>query len=238
MHKLEVSLSPELLPTSSLSESIVIVVDIFRATSCMVTGLAHGIPHIVPVAAEETALEYRPQRYTLAGERDGQKIPGFDIGNSPREYIEAATKGQRVCSTTTNGTKAIEKAKSAKKILMGAFLNLDTTASYLRNANMPVHIVCAGWKGQPCVEDSMYAGVLASMLQDHLLPANDSALMVTQWYQSNRNNWKNLLLQGSHTHRLRGLGIKEDLEYCLEWNKFDIIAIMDLEKWQLKAENT
>ena len=111
MRTIEVCLSPELIHQHELEGKVVVVVDIFRATSCIVTGLAHGVPAIKPVAEVDEAFKFQKEGFLAAGERGGQKVEGFDLGNSPFEYMEDRMKGQKVVISTTNGNPVCKTDK-------------------------------------------------------------------------------------------------------------------------------
>ncbi len=153
MKTIDVCLSPELMHLYDHNDRTVVVVDILRATSCMVTAFAHGVESITPVANLEECLRMKTRGFVTSGERDGKKVGGFDKGNSPFEYIGEEIRGLKLAFTTTNGTQAIEKAKGAKEVIVGAFLNLTAVVRYLLLGENNVLIVCAGWKGRDALED-------------------------------------------------------------------------------------
>ncbi|MEM9857283.1 MAG: 2-phosphosulfolactate phosphatase, partial [Bacteroidota bacterium] len=148
MKTLDVCLSPDLIHLHHLNDKSVVIVDILRATSCMVSGLANGVDHIIPFADLNECRKMKDQGYLIAGERGGEKVEGFDLGNSPFDYMNSQVKGRKVATTTTNGTVAIEKSKGAKNIIIGAFLNITAVADFLRKREESVIIFCAGWKGK------------------------------------------------------------------------------------------
>src|SRR6185436_16086842 len=109
-----------------VKDRTVVVVDILRASSCMVTAFAHGVGSITPFSNLEECKAMKTKGFITSGERDGKKVAGFDKGNSPFEYMGEDIEEQKIAFTTTNGTLAIEKAKGAKKIIIGSFLNLSS----------------------------------------------------------------------------------------------------------------
>ena len=221
----EVCLTPALIDQHSLNGKIAVVVDIFRATSCMVAGLSFGISAIYPVSEVEKCLENGKKGMIIAGERGGEKIEGFDIGNSPFDYLNPDFKGREVCVTTTNGTHAIEQAKAAKQILIGSFLNLSATAGYLKNQKKEVLILCAGWRGTPNLEDTLFAGNLISKLQDFTL-TGDSGLLALSLYQRHQNELYDISKMSSHAKRLSGMGIERDIEYCMKTDLYEEVMIL------------
>ena len=161
--------SPELYPLYHRAESIVIIVDIFRASTTMVAAFAHGAKGIKAVATtEEAELEGRRLGALIAAERNIVRCPVAQLGNDPAEYTTELVSGREIVFTTTNGTRAltIAQEQGAKEILVGALTNLQATIDYCRQAGRDVVILAAGWKGQVSMEDFLYAGAFA--FQSHL----------------------------------------------------------------------
>ncbi|MBC6401614.1 MAG: 2-phosphosulfolactate phosphatase [Ekhidna sp.] len=223
MKTIEVCLTPELIHQHNLEGRVVVVVDIFRATSCIVTGLAGGVKSIRPVREIEETKALGQEGYIMAGERGGEKVDGFDIGNSPFEYQDEAIKGKRVAISTTNGSQAILKSDGASQILIGAFLNLESLVEYLVQLPQSVVIHCAGWKGTPNLEDTLFAGALIDEVMEELMPLGDSALIAHWLYVSAHENLLGVALDSSHAKRLKDFGIKEDLEFCMENSKYQVV---------------
>lgn len=225
MRKIEVCLSPELIHLHDLNNKIVVVVDIFRATSTMITALANGVESITPVADLETCRSFRNRGYVIAGERNGLPAEGFELGNSPLSYLNNAYGGQHIAVTTTNGTLAIEKSKEGSaEVLVGAFLNLQATADYLSLKENDLLIHCAGWKGRFNLEDSLYAGALVSALSDSHSYDCDGALAMEALFQAHKDNLTAFLNQASHAKRLQNHNIEADIDFCLTFDKYDLIG--------------
>src|SRR5690606_28047308 len=202
MKKIEVCLSPELIHLYDLNQKMVVVVDIFRVTSTMVTALANQVHSITPIADLETCRNYQKQGYVIAGERDGLPAEGFELGNSPLSYLDNAFADKKIAMTTTNGTLAIEKSKpGSKEILIGSFLNLKATANYLSSKDNDVVIFCAGWKGRYNLEDSLYAGALVEALAVTHTMDCDGALAMKTLYQTVNLGLYDFLNQASHAKR-------------------------------------
>lgn len=227
MKQIDVCLSPDLLHLHQLENSIVVVTDIFRATSCMVSGFAHGVKSIIPVATVEECKALQDRGYIAAAERNAQKVDGFDLDNSPFSFMDDRLIGGKIAMTTTNGTLSITKAKaSAVKVIVGAFLNLTAVTNYLRDQPYDVVVLCAGWKGRPNLEDTLFAGALVESLQEEYLVAEDSALMAMRTYQLAKNDMLGFLANSSHVRRLQRLGIQKDITYCVQHDLYDIIPIL------------
>jgi 2-phosphosulfolactate phosphatase len=171
-----------LLPEADLSDATCVVFDVLRATSSMVTALAHGAKEILPVRTIEEALDARalhPQAL-LGGERQGERIEGFDLGNSPFEYCELS--GRSIISTTTNGTVALRGCEKASRVLVGAILNLGAVAQEIRrSAPARVVLVCAGTFTTFALEDAWAAGRLIQLLEPaDLTDAAEAVLAIAQ----------------------------------------------------------
>jgi 2-phosphosulfolactate phosphatase len=223
MKTIDVCLSPELMHLYDVRDRTVVVVDILRATSCMVTAFAHGVESITPVANLEQCRKMKTQGYVISGERDGKKVDGFDKGNSPFEYLGDQVKGFKIAFTTTNGTQAIEKSKDAKEVIIGAFLNLNTVAKYLLLNENNALIVCAGWKGRVNLEDTLFAGALVERLKEYLGPDCDAPLAAQHLYNLAKNDMVSFLNASSHVRRLNKLNIHDDIKFCVTPDQYNVL---------------
>lgn len=227
MKQLDVCLTPDLLHLHKLDNSIVVVADIFRATSCMVTGLAYGVKSITPVASVEECKFLQDKGFIAAAERDARKVEGFDLDNSPFSYMHESLIGAQIAMTTTNGTLSIAKAKaSAVKVLVGSFLNLGALADHLKTEPYDVLVLCAGWKGRPNLEDTLFAGALAEALKDQFMLLEDGTLMAQRLYLQSRDNLLASVSNSSHVRRLQRLGIQKDISYCLQTDLYDVVPVL------------
>lgn len=226
MKTIDVCLTPELLHLHNIENSIVVVVDVFRATSCMTTAFANGVGSIIPVATIDECVAYQQQGYLAAAERDGKTPEGFDFDNSPFSYMVDKVKDATICVTTTNGTLAITKSKSAVKVMVGSFLNLGALATYLKDQQYDVLILCAGWKGKPNLEDTLFAGALVERLKEEFMIEEDSALMALRQYQNAKDDLLSYVASSSHVRRLQRLGIQKDIAYCLQHDLYDVLPVL------------
>ncbi|MFY7828897.1 MAG: 2-phosphosulfolactate phosphatase [Flectobacillus sp.] len=226
MKTIDVCLTPELLHLHNIENSIVVVVDIFRATSCMTTAFANGVGSIIPVATIDECVAYQQQGYLAAAERDGKTPEGFDFDNSPFSYMVDKVKDATICVTTTNGTLAITKSKSAVKVMVGSFLNLGALSTYLKDQQYDVLILCAGWKGKPNLEDTLFAGALVERLKEEFMIEEDSALMALRQYQNAKDDLLSFVASSSHVRRLQRLGIQKDIAYCLQHDLYDVLPVL------------
>lgn len=223
MKTIDVCLSPELMHLYNVKDRTVVVVDILRATSCMVTALANGAESIMPFADLDECRKMKTRGFVTSGEREGKKVDGFDKGNSPFEYMGDEVRGLKIAFTTTNGTQAIEKSKDAKQVIIGSFLNLTAVVKNLLLGENSVLIVCAGWKGRVNLEDTLFAGAVVEKLKDYLGPDCDAPLAARHLYNLAKDNMSGFLSESSHVKRLNRLNIHEDFEFCLTVDKYNIL---------------
>lgn len=241
-HKIEVCFSPHQYSLFKKDKQVVVVVDILRATSAIVTAFAHGVSSMVAVKTPEEAIELAKHGYLLAGERNGEKLEGFMFGNSPISFTNQAIAGKKIVITTTNGTQAIHKAADSEALAIGAFLNLDAVAEWCKRASMDVLVLCAGWKDKFNLEDTLFAGALSERL---LAGGNwstrcDSAYAALNLWKHAQHNLYGFLESSSHRHRLQHLQLEDDIRFCLELNHFDIVPVQDrngkLVQWEIPVD--
>jgi 2-phosphosulfolactate phosphatase len=218
--KVDICFSPDLLPVYALQGRVAVIVDVLRATSTIVTALAQGVTEVYPVASldECTALGQKLGCITAA-ERDGVAAEGFDLGNSPFGFLNKnfPVKGRALAISTTNGTKALQLSLAAEAIVCGAFLNLSAVADFAVAQGRDVLVVCAGWKGQFCLEDSLFGGALAERLADRGfdITSSDSALAALHLWQHAKPKWPHYLLQSAAVRRLNALEAHDDFLFCM-----------------------
>lgn len=223
---IDVCLSPDLMHLYQVESFTVVVVDILRATSCMTTAFAHDVESITPFARLDECLAMKQKGYLTAGERDGKKVNGFDLGNSPFEYMDPLVKGKNIAFTTTNGTQAIARSIGAKEIVIGSFLNLSAVADYLAVVSTNVLIVCSGWKGKVNLEDTVFAGALVERLQHDFKYACDAPMMAQRLYMEARHNLSAFLKDSSHIKRLQRLKIEKDIDFCLRQDQYHLVPVI------------
>ncbi|MCG0277666.1 MAG: 2-phosphosulfolactate phosphatase [Thermanaeromonas sp.] len=202
-----------------LNGKIALVVDTLRATTTIAAALEAGCLEIIPVITPEEAIEMRERlgddRVLLGGERGAVKIPGFDLGNSPLEYTPEMVQGKRIIMTTTNGTRAIRKASSARVVLLAALINAPAVAEVVAGmGGGDVTILCAGTRDRFSLEDFLTAGLLVSELEkkgQYIL--RDGALVAREFYRSAGTDILKVLQQSLHGAQLVELGFGPDLEY-------------------------
>lgn len=228
MPKVEVCFTPALLPLYEIEEAIVVIIDIFRATSSICYGFENGAKAIIPVATVEECQSYENRAYLLAAERDGKVVEGFDFGNSPFSYTKDKIEGKTIVLTTTNGTHAINLSKEkAKQIIIGSFFNLDAICNYLKNQDQNVLLLCAGWKNKFNLEDSLFAGAVAHQLKIAGFISDDAATASEDLFLLAKNDLFSYTSKTSHSDRLKKLGIEEDIKFCLNQNITQKIPVLN-----------
>lgn len=225
---IEVCLTPALLDLYAIEDSIVVVIDVLRATSSIVYGIDNGATAIIPVANVEDCLNYSGKGFLLAAERDGKVVEGYDFGNSPFSYTTEKVGGRTVVLTTTNGTKALHMArKRAHQVVMGSFLNLQALCNWLKNQDKSVLLLCAGWKDKFNLEDTLFAGAVVAELRKEFTHFDDSSVAAEDLYTLAKDDLRGYLHKSSHSHRLAELNIEEDVRFCLQLNLCQAIPVMD-----------
>lgn len=225
--QIDVCLSPKLIDLYDLKGKIVVVVDILRATSVMVTALAHEAKSIIPVASLDEAKDYLAKGYLCAAERGGAQVDGFPLGNSPFSYMNEKVKDQDIVLTTTNGTLAISKSMAADEVLVGAFLNLSSLTDYISKSGKDLLIHCAGWKGKTNMEDTLFAGALIDSLTSTHDLGCDTPHMALKYYQSVKTELADTITNSAHAKRLNKLSVIEDIKFCAQIDTFSVLPKMN-----------
>lgn len=229
MVNISVYLSQSLVPDElTLKDKNVVVVDVLRASSTILTALVNGAKEVIP--AENVSVAARISKglgnSILCGERNGKVIEGFKLGNSPFEYSTEKIKAKSLVFSTTNGTVAISKSKYAKSCILASFLNLSAVVEHLSGLNEDFTIVCSGKLNDFCVEDSVYAGLLIAKLFELNTKSNYSLLdsgyisyqlakqLIYKNSKPDQHRVLNMFKKSEHGKYLISLGFEKDLEYC------------------------
>jgi 2-phosphosulfolactate phosphatase len=227
--KLNVFLSQIITDELFFTGKTTIVIDVLRATSTIVTAISNGAKEIVPVATIEFAVKVSGGMFggqtLLGGERNTKKIEGFALGNSPLEYSKDVVDGKSIVFYTTNGTKAIAKARYSDNLILCSFLNISAVANHLIKLNNDIEIVCAGRNNYFSIEDSVCAGMLVTKIKNHYsdLELNDSAKASIILYEKFSKNIPKMMRTADHAKQLLGNGFEADLDYCSKIDLLDTI---------------
>jgi 2-phosphosulfolactate phosphatase len=214
------SLSPALIHLYDVTDAIVVIIDVMRATSTITTALFNGASSVIPVATVPRCIELGNELGAItAGERDGKVAEGLEHGNSPFEYPSSFIKGKTLVLTTTNGTKLLHMAldNGAKEIITGSFPNLSAVCDHLLKKKMNVVLGCAAWKDRVNIEDTLFAGAVINRVKDHFSINCDSSHMADELYKAAQPDLYEFMKRNdaSHYHRLTNFGLEKDIRYCL-----------------------
>ena len=218
MKKLSVCLSPKLFECYNTENNIIVIIDLFRATSVISTAFEFGISKIIPVTSLEDALKFKNKKnHILAAERNTKLVEGFNYGNSPYHYMEKNIIGKTLVLTTTNGTKAINLAKG-NKIITASYINFHSVVNYLNSSNNDVTILCSGWKNFLNLEDTILAGHIALVLMKNGLFSSDceSVKISKQIYLNSRGDVLEFLSNSAYRKRNNSEELIRDTEFCLK----------------------
>jgi 2-phosphosulfolactate phosphatase len=221
-------LSPSLLELYDVSSSIVVIIDVFRATSTIATALYNGAKSVIPVASVEECIRIGKQIGGItAGERDGQVAEGLKYGNSPFEYSRSFIEGKNLVLTTTNGTKLLHMAleKNAKEVITGSFPNLSAVCDFLLAQNQDVVLGCAAWKNKVNLEDTLFAGAVISRIKDNFTINCDSTSLAESLYDEAKADLYEFIKNknASHYLRLSKFGLQKDMKYCLTADNANVL---------------
>ena len=197
-----------------------VVIDVLRASSTIIQALQNGAKEIIPVASIEFAVKVSGGMFggqtLLGGERNTKKLDGFALGNSPLEYTHEIVYGKTIILFTTNGSKAIVKAKFSENLFVAAFTNLNALASYLLKLEKDFEILCSGRGNNFSMEDVICAGKLISEIQTYNkdVELTDSAKASVSLSNSSGNNILSMMKQTEHGKLLIENKFNEDIKFC------------------------
>ncbi|TDT63381.1 2-phosphosulfolactate phosphatase [Fonticella tunisiensis] len=223
---MNISLIPsvEHIKEEELKDKVVIVIDVLRATSVIVTALANGAKEVIPVLEIEDALELKSDMELLGGERKGLKIDGFDLSNSPLEYTREMVEGRSIIMTTTNGTRALHKAKEGDKIYIGAVINGVSAAKKASDEKKDMAIICAGTYGKFSLDDFLCAGkIIYEVLKRGEYELDDFAAAAYMAYRDNKHDLISYVKMAKHCKYLISIGLEEDIKYCFTEDIADVV---------------
>ncbi len=228
-------LSPALLDLYDVKNTIVVIIDVLRATSTIATALYNGAQSVVPVDDIAKCISLGKSLCGItAGERDGKVADGLEYGNSPFEYSSDFIKDKTLVLTTTNGTKLLHMAlaRGASHIVTGSFPNITAVSEYLVKKQMPVVLACSGWKDRVNLEDTLFAGAVMNRIKEHFSVNCDSSGLAETLYLSAQPDVYAFLKAKNATHyqRLTNFGLEKDLRYCLTNDVANVLPVYENER--------
>src|ERR1035437_5593865 len=215
--KLETCFSPALFEPGGHTDTIVVIIDVLRASSAIVTAFNNGTAEIIPVADLSVAKNYKKLGYLIAAERDGYVLDFADFGNSPFNFTKERVEGKTIVYSTTNGTNVINLASAAYKTVIGSFLNLTALTQLLLREERSVLLFCAGWKNKFNIEDAVCAGAIANELIKSNLYSTicDSTHAAMDLWTLARHDLAGYLEKAAQRTRLRDKKLDDCYEFCL-----------------------
>lgn len=228
--EIDVTFTPAELARVALHGRVVVILDVVRASTTIVQGIASGCEVFLPVpsvaAARRLARGLPAATRLLGGERGGARVLGFDLGNSPWEYLPERVAGKTIVFTTTNGTSAINAARGAGETLIGAFVNLGAVTRRLAQRGSDVTLAAAGRAGRPVLDDVVCAGMMAqevvTLLGDSCT-LTDAARIAVQASVSYRGRLRALLEESASGRALLNIGYDRDLDFCAQLSVLDVV---------------
>jgi len=232
--RIDVLFGPSMLSPAAVTGRVVAVIDVLRASTTIATALANGARKVVPLESADAVItcakQFERADVRTAGERRMQPIPGFDLGNSPREMTRDAVDGKTVLFTTTNGTATLLAVQGARDVAIASYVNLAAVTSLLRTAargGTDISIVCAGRDRQVSLEDAACAGRYVRLVTKQIDGAElgDGAFACTVLDRRYGDRLDKLFADSEHGRALAGAGFGEDLVACAAVNAHPVIPI-------------
>jgi 2-phosphosulfolactate phosphatase len=243
--KIEVFFSPSQVDELFLRDKNVIVIDVLRASSSIATALMNGAREIIPVSTIESAVKISGNLFgdvvLRGGERNGKMIEGFNLGNSPSEYTPDAVKGKSIIFCTTNGSSAIVKSRYAKNLVVGGFINMTTVIEFVKELNEDFYILCAGKQSLFCIEDSVCAGMIISLLMNDesiSIELNDPAVAAAVLFKSMGKNLPRTVRATDHGKYLTEIGFKNDIKLCTDIDSVPVLPVLVGNSIKLRKKET
>lgn len=229
IHKVEVCFSPVLFPDYENKEANVVIVDVLRATSAIITAFQNGVEKLIPVKTIKEARKLKQKGYMVAAERDGIVLDFADFGNSPFNFTKEKIGNRTIAYSTTNGTMAIHMASKCNKVIIGGFLNISALEEWLISEQRDVIILCAAWKNKFNLEDSVFAGALAERLlkQSSFNTICDSVHGAIDLWKIARTDLVGYIEKAAQRSRLKKNGLDDVIPYCFTEDVTSVIPVLE-----------
>ncbi|HSV87600.1 MAG TPA: 2-phosphosulfolactate phosphatase [Bacteroidales bacterium] len=231
-YSIEVCFSPLSWPLFEKENAVIVITDIFRASTAICTAFHFGVKCIIPVAEISESEAYKKMGFIVAGERDGKKLECADFGNSPFNFMDPSLKGKTIVLNTTNGTQAINAVSNGNNhVVIGSFLNLGSVVRYVAEQRKKVVVFCSGWKNRFSIEDTLFAGALVESLIDYgksdFHTICDSAIASFDLWLSAKTDLPGYIEKAAHRHRLRKMGLDDILEFTFQIDYTDAVPVLN-----------
>lgn len=226
--RIEVVPTVEEIRHEQIGNRVVIILDVLRASSTIVTALANGFAEVIPVETVGQAHAFRSENAILAGERHCRKISDFDYNNSPTALMGDNHHGKRLILTTTNGTRAIQKAEKAAVLLIGCFLNATACVKHALRQHLDVTLYCAGTRSEFALEDGLAAGLLIHLARQALHPVQtcDLGCALEASYCQMAHNLSDQLMKSTTGKRLIQHAFLADIHFASQIDRYDLVPIV------------
>jgi 2-phosphosulfolactate phosphatase len=222
----------------------VVVIDVLRASTSIVTALKNGAREVIPVESVENAVKVSGSLFgdvvLRCGEREGKTIPGFNLGNSPDEYTIDAVQNKSLIFTSTNGSLAMVKAKFARQIIIAAFVNMSTVVDHLTSLNEDFVILCAGREHLFCIEDAVCGGMIIHNIEKNNIEiqGTDAAVAARVLYKNFNRSIHKMLRNSEHGQYLISIGFESDLKACAAVDSVPVLPVYEKGVIKLKKFGT
>ena len=226
---LETCFSPALFEADRHRNSIVVILDILRASSAICTAFANGTSRIIPVTEISEAKEYKEKGFLVAAERDGFVLDFADFGNSPFNFTRDKVENKTIVYSTTNGTGLLKLASSSYQTVVGSFLNMSSLSHWLTMQDRDVILLCAGWKNRFNLEDSVCAGAITERLLEsgRFNTICDSTNAAVDLWSLAKGDLKAYIDKAAQRSRLRDKNLDDCIGYCLTIDLTNVIPVME-----------
>ncbi len=230
--KIDVFFSPASVDELGMRGRNVVIIDVLRASTTICTALRNGAREVIPTPDIENATKISANlsggSHLLGGERQGKKIDGFDLGNSPFEYTQEKVGGKTIVFTTTNGAAAIYKCRYASIALVGTFVNISSIVQTIIDIGGTWTILCSGRQGEFSVEDATCAGMIITKVEAATeVETDDAGLTATILYKNFKRSILGMMRKSAHGKYLISIGFEEDLKFCAKIDSVPVIPIVD-----------
>lgn len=227
--QLDVFLTPCAVTNEALQGTLTVVIDVLRATTTITKALSAGAAAVRPVTTKQEVDSQTARAdtatYLRAGERNGEKIEGYDLGNSPLEYTNQTVAGRTIILTTTNGTRALSTTDAAEEVIVASMLNAFRVAQHIAERRQKTVLLCAGRYNRPALEDSLCAGLIMDHIHEiGLTPVKtDAAHLVEGYYTQAGDDLETAVEASGSVQRLRSIGHERDVSYCLQQDTLPLL---------------
>ncbi|MGE5587619.1 MAG: 2-phosphosulfolactate phosphatase [Clostridia bacterium] len=231
MVHIDVALVPQEIEARSLSGITAVVIDVLRASTTIACAISNGCDEVIPTISVEEAVEisraYARGDYLLCGERRGEKIEGFDLGNSPLEYTEDRVARKKIIMTTTNGTCAIRAARAADEVIVGSCWNLSAACDRAVSTGKDILIACAGEGKRFTLEDAVCAGMMCERIASLIeVDESDGCIAARRLYAAFRDNIEAAIAGSEHARYLARIGFGNDVAVAAQVDKVSVVPVL------------